>query len=520
MRFLLLLIGAGILIGCGGGSTAGKPPAGATQAAADVEAPRQPGGTGSAEVTWKPSVKTMERSAGLKALIGVSTDGSTFVFDRGLGAVPDLQVGDVLLIKGVVARKVLAVENTGNETAILTVPAGLLDLVSQGKISVQAPIHFGAPVSVATNSPRRTNSSLLLDAIVSPASAQTEDRRRAAEAAGVSDAYGNLAKAPFKAVLEGWETTFSTEPSPGRLNIKLQFKKVVGSMAAVITGEGYLADFDFASNIDVDQSVVQRVELAYKKLNGTRNFKWEIVVVEGEGLRGNARIKLPASIDIPLYQYLGGLPLYLEIGSAVLIKPGIGHGRSLTKGAFRVTYDGYQNFRVKNGNVDSDGNMTGDVSLDDANNDSASPVGLVLAFALPRLELSIGISKVFKFDDAKEGAAKAEKAFDFLVSKTFGPEALQKIKDSPMNVISPSKVVEAAMGSDGAAFIELVTTSGMSATGNAVQPACIRTDLHMKINVGASAKAFGQEVGNVDKEIFTKDFTRVKPSENQVCNGI
>jgi hypothetical protein len=78
----------------------------------------------------------------------------------------------------------------------------------------------------------------------------------------------------------------------------------------------------------------------------------------------------------------------------------------------------------------------------------------------------------------------------------------------------------AAMGSDGAAFIKLVTTSRMSATGNAVQSACIRTDLHMAINVGASAKAFGQEVGNVDKPIFTKEFTRVKPSENRVCNGI
>lgn len=127
---------------------------------------------------------------------------------------------------------------------------------------------------------------------------------------------------------------------------------------------------------------------------------------------------------------------------------------------------------------------------------------------------------MFKFEDAAEGAAKAEKAFDFLVGKTFGAEALQKLHDSPMNVISPTKVVEAAMGSDGAAFIELVTTSGMSSTGNAVLTPCIRTDLHMAINVGASAKAFGQEVGNADREIFSKAFTHVKPSENQVCNGI
>jgi hypothetical protein len=47
---------------------------------------------------------------------------------------------------------------------------------------------------------------------------------------------------------------------------------------------------------------------------------------------------------------------------------------------------------------------------------------------------------------------------------------------------------------------------------------CTRTDLHMSIGVGASAKAFGQNVGDVDKKIFTKDFTRVRPSENALCD--
>ncbi|MCY7355417.1 MAG: hypothetical protein LH470_10150, partial [Lysobacter sp.] len=65
-----------------------------------VAAPRNPGGSGSAEVTYRPEVRVVEQRAGLDALLSVSTDGSTFVFDRHHGAVPALVKGDVLLIKG------------------------------------------------------------------------------------------------------------------------------------------------------------------------------------------------------------------------------------------------------------------------------------------------------------------------------------------------------------------------------------------------------------------------------------
>ena len=88
-----------------------------------------------------------------------------------------------------------------------------------------------------------------------------------------------------------------------------------------------------------------------------------------------------------------------------------------------------------------------------------------------------------------------------------------------MSEVTATKIVDAAMGSNAAAYIQLVTTSGMSYTGSAVMVPCSRTDLHMGVKVGASAKAFGQSVGDADKEIFGKDLTRVYPSENALCGG-
>jgi hypothetical protein len=38
--------------------------------------------------------------------------------------------------------------------------------------------------------------------------------------------------------------------------------------------------------------------------------------------------------------------------------------------------------------------------------------------------------------------------------------------------------------------------------------------------VGANASAFGVAVGDANKEIFRKDITRVKPSEDMLCKNL
>ncbi|MEO6528305.1 MAG: hypothetical protein ABIP93_16915 [Gemmatimonadaceae bacterium] len=512
--------------GCGRSEAPrGDGPAGATtktRGAARVEAPRNPGGSGSATVTYKPGVHVIEQADGYDALVSVSTDGSTLVFDRTLGKIPALEDGGVFVIKGLLARKIVASMTSGNEVAVLTTPAALLDIVTDAKIHVESPIRFGQARSASAAPLGDGPWQAVANALVPPLYAQspTEDRRRAAESNGVKDAYGNVASAPFKAVFSGWETTYSATPAPGRLNIKMQLKKSIANATAVIEGDGYLADFDFSSDIEVQRSTVERVQLAYKKLNGTMNFAWAVQTTAKGALRGNAKMKLPAAIEIPLYQYLGGLPLFLEVSSAVIIKPAFGAEYEFSSGKFHITYDGYQNFSAKSGTVDADGMMTGDIKLDGSEAGSGAAVGLVVAVAAPRIELSIGVSKILKFDGFKEAAEKADKYLDMLVGKAFGAEALAKLKNNPMSKVTAGAIVDATLGSSAAAFIELTTSSGQSHSGSAAMVPCTRTDLHVTASVGANASAFGVAVGNADKEIFRKDITRVKPSEAMLCKSI
>ncbi len=505
--------------GCEGRKSSGSASAGGAKF---VEAPRNAGGSGSAKVTYKTGVHVIEHADGYNALVSVSTDGSTLVFDRTLGDIPSMKDGEVFVIKGLLARKIVAAETNGDELAVLTIPAALLDIVTDARIHVESPIRFGSPQPVAAGSGARGPWRTVADAIVPPLFAQspTEERRKAAEAKGAKDAFGNVVSSPYKAVISGWETKFSAVPADGRINLSMQLKKSIANVAAVITGDGYLADFEFSSDIDVERGTVERVQLAYKKLNGTMNFTWEVQTTAKGALRGNARMKLPAAVEIPLYQYLGGFPLFLEISSAVIIQPAFGAEYEFSRGAFHITYDGYQSFRAKDGTVDAEGSVTGDLKLDESEAGAGAPVGLVVAFAAPRVELSIGVSKILKFDGFKDAAEKADKYLDILVTKAFGAEALAKFKSSPMSKVTGANIVDATLGSSAAAYIELTTSSGQSHSGTAVMVACTRTDLHMSAKVGANAKAFGAAVGDVDKEIFKKDITRVVPSENMLCKGV
>lgn len=482
-------------------------------------APKNPGATGSAEVTWKPGVQVVEQKDGVDALISVSTDGSALVFDQTRGKVPALKEGDVLVIKGLLARKIIASETTGNQLAVLTIPAALTDIISDGKIRLETPIRFGNPQRAAgLTQPGyfdRFSSSL-----VPPLYAQgpAEIRRQKAE----KDAYGNMASAPFKSLLSGWKFSSESTPAEGRLNFKLQAKRdQLAGVSAIITAEGYLADFDFSSAIDVEQSKLTQLELGYKKVNGAIDFSYTIQTVKDGSLRGNTRMKLPATIQIPLYQYLGGLPLYLEISTAILIKPGIGSQYNFVKGSYRVTYDGYQNFKTRDGApLEPDGKVDGDMQVNESDAGSGEPIGIVLAFAIPRIELNLGVSKIFEADSLSSKVAVADAAFDFLVKKTFGADALAKFKSSPLSKFSGKNIVDAAMGSNAAAYFELVTTSGQSHSGSMVLSPCTRLDLHLSADVGVTAKALGVTMADAQTNIFKKDFTRINPESNKMCQGL
>jgi len=466
------------------------------------------GGTGSATVAYQPNVHVMERADGLKALSAVSRDGSTLLFAAPGPAIQSLKVGDILVIKGLLARKVLATDVQGSQFAVLTTRANLGEVIKDGHIKFDAPIRFSR--RVASESPNRGPWNSPFERVLSLAVPEAH--------AQVS----KLASGVSKAVVNGWEATYSITPGNGRMDVDLKLTRDVGGFKALITGKGYVDDFDLSSGIDVKGGVVDQFDVAFKKLNGVMNFTWEVGKETPGPYRESDRIKLPGALTVPLYELLDGFPLFLEVSAAVIVHPFIAGGMQYSHGAFRVTYDGSQGFQAKEGTMDAEGKVSGDIKfLEDRHISAVAPVGMAVNFAAPRIELTLNplaelsaVSGGNVQGQISEAAEKADKVADFLIRKTLGDETADQAKSIGFSM---SKAAD-AMKSEAAAYVQVVTMSAVSNSGmSAIGGPCTNTDLGITVSIGARAEAFGQNVGSTDTTVFRKSFKKVDPPNSRVC---
>jgi hypothetical protein len=473
------------------------------------------GSSGRATVEYQPTVKRVKRAVGLGALRAVSKEGSTLLFGRSLLDLHSLRRGDVLLVEGLLARKVLATDTIGGDIAVLTEPATLGETIRNGRIELNAKVQFAGELSRAGQ-----------------AAASAWDRLGAvfvshAHAQKLED-LPDVAKDVVEGIYKGWDTRFSAVPEKGRLNLSIHLTRNVGGFKALITGDGYLSDFEMDSGIEVEHGVVEQLEMSQKRLNGVMNFRWEVAKDSPGPEASEDRIKLPAAISIPLYELLGGLPLFLEISSAMIIKPAISGGKQYSRGAFRITYDGYQSFQIKQGTIDPAGNVTGDIQFLESQNISAvAPFGMVVAFAAPRIELTFGTSKVMDLggikqlrEDLATAAEIVDTAAHTLVRRTLGEEGLDRLKSSLGGSLSLSQAVSNSLASDAAGYLELVASTGMSHTGMSAIVPCTRHDMNMVVKVGASAQAFGQQIGKVGTDVFKRHVVRIDPPGTRLCESV
>ncbi len=449
--------------------------------------------SGYAHVTYRSNVRTMEADEGKKALIGVSSNGASLLFDSSNATARSLHAGDVLLIKDLMARMVLGAEATPDGVVVLTQHALLTDVVQDGEIKIQAPVHFGA--TRAAMEPPIAPLPTWLDLMATPAYAQSPAGVMAqnAEAKGTMDAYGNMVKGAFNSVVSGWDTTFKATPSEGQTNLDITLKRDVGGFVALITGKGFISNFQFDSLINIKQSVLQNMDTSFTNLSGRMNFDWQVAKDTGGVMAEESKIKLPGAIEVPLSEFLEGLPLYLEVSGAILIHPAITGGKEITKGQFQITYDGSQHFTVKSGSVNADGNMSGDIQLADHQELSpTAPLGMLVAFAAPRVELTLGLNKIYDASDIKKAADYVDKIADIVAKHLLNP---QQYANYQQNGLHLGDVFKNALSTDGAAYFQMVGTSASSYTGMSAISPCARFDLILVAQVGASAEVWGKSVG-------------------------
>ncbi len=474
--------------------------------------------SGYAHVTYRSNVRMMEADEGKKALIGISSNGASLLLDPSNATARSLQAGDILLIKGLLARSVIGAEATPDGVVVLTQHALLTDVIQDGEIKLHAPVRFGR--SQAAADPALEPLPSWLNLIATPAYAQspTGEMAKNAEAKGTVDAYGNIVKGVFNSVINGWDCTYQATPGDGQTNLEITLKRNVGGFVALITGKGYISNFQFDSAISIKQSVLQNMDTSFSNLSGLMNFEWQVAKDSGGVMAEESKIKLPEAIEIPLAEVLDGLPMYLEVSGAILIHPAITGGKEVTRGQFQIRYDGFQHFQVKSGGVDTNGNLSGDIQLGDHQDLSpTAPLGMLVAFAAPRVELSLGLNKIYDESDIKKAADIVDKLADQVAKRLLSPDKYAQYQQNGLHL---NDVFKNALSTDGAAYFQMVGTSASSFTGMSSISPCSRYDLSLVGQVGASAEAWGKSIGTVSKEVFRKGITKVDPPGMRLCENI
>ena len=201
-----------------------------------------------------------------------------------------------------------------------------------------------------------------------------------------------------------------------------------------------------------------------------------------------------------------------------MIHPAITGGKEYTKGQFRISYDGYQHFKVKPGNIDANGMVTGDIELQDHQNLSpTAPLGMLVAIAAPRVQLMLGLKKIYDKSDIKKAADLVDKIADQVAKHLFSPD---KYANYQKNGLGLGQTFKNALSTDGTVYFEMIGTSASSYTGMSTITPCARYDLNLVGKVGASAEAWGQSIGTVSKDIFKKAITKVDPPGMKLCEDI
>jgi hypothetical protein len=425
-----------------------------------------------------PQTVVLTRAAVQKDLAFASPDGSMLIFQEGSAILRSLQPGSVLLIESVAVRKIVNVVREDSLIFLRTKPAALTDVIRNGSVRWAVPIRFG-PNSASRHvaDPRM----LLRDWFAGWASPLVVALAASAEGEEQEDG--------------GWEAHSVAKKSGDRLNLTFDVKNSGKGTAISFVGEGYLADFETTGSFDIQESRVKEMAFQNKNLNGEVVFHWALArEKEAESIAFFEK-KLPIKFTAPLV--IGMIPFVLEVGEVLIIKPVIG-AAGTSDGTFKIAYNGTQGFSIGKANsVMAEGALQGGNSIAEIHSAAVGVHGLVIAVAMPRIELKLGAESGFEVLKEYIPAGLADRVAEELQKKTLQYLIPHSIKKS--------------LKSEASAFIQFTTTYAFVSSGSMSVVPCTKSVLTLTGKVGTDASFLGKELLSKEKDVFEKKTEKMVP---------
>jgi hypothetical protein len=413
------------------------------------------------EVTYTPNTIRIDFPTTAKLLRSVSEDGRVFVFEGSDPKLADLQPGKVIFLEHLGARRVLAVQRQGSQTAVLAEFAALTDFIQDGRIEFSAPINF------RRNRAQHTDPNPKPDAFAGLRSWFMPTPVYASEANKTSIGLTTKGK------INEWEYTLEGEPEGDGFKLSLEVEKKLAGITAKVKTKGEISHITTSFKANVRGGKVQEMEYR-TPLQGKLHVSWAALTSgENSGI-GEARLKLPPFAKDVFDIY--GLPMLFRIDEAIIFKPGFGTKHDAAEGGFNVDYDGAGGLSVKGEQSTPEGSMKSEPELEKTTAESLAAHGIVLAVNAPKVSISVGTESMME-------------AIKEALPKTLEDKVAQLLENGPFGLGGAvKKAKEEFFKLEGAAYVQLVTEFDYSGSGPMSLVPCSMTHFNFLAQAGADAQ--------------------------------
>lgn len=440
------------------------------------------------DVSYTPATVRINEASWHSSLKSISSDGTVFVFDNPEDRIKSLGAGSVLFLENLSVRKVVATSTQDGHFAVKTKPAGIPDLVQNGKIQWKVPLKFGSLYARGPSTP--APDSRFLPAWVT---------RLSPEGVVYADS-GTVINLSGKE--SGWNYKINVTPSYNRLDTAFSVNRELDGLIVLFNAKGFLKDFISSADIQVQDASMENFSYNNSGMNGELNVDFEAGRDNGNTAKmDEINVKLPTLAKVPFP--IGGIPFVVSVNANLILQPGFGGNKETMKGSFQVSYNGDEGISVKAGQSSATGALSGDGSIGQMLSASIAPHAILIGVAAPKITLSLG----------------TQSTVDML---TGGLGLLSpSLADSLSDIFSrtdPGKWAKEKLGStfktEASANVQNIAILTFTSAGTASMIPCKLSRLSLEYKAGVDVYLLGQKGVDKDVVLFKKDYAIREPDIN------
>lgn len=458
-------------------------------------------------VEYSPDTSIVDLATVGRTLRGVSDDHRIFLFEDSPELRAKLIPGKFVLFQGLDLRKVdaYAVDPKTKNLIVGTETAPLRAALKNAQVQFKTPVNFtDAFNQLATQFPRST---------VRPSQFASRNPLLQWWDSLHPDVYAASGPHDMEGEFEIADTDFATwkvhyhfysPPDASDMHLDLQLAREANGLDAELGVKSQISNFIQQVRLEVAQTGVSLFKWSDMNLHGNGDFDWTIKSSENKTPMNEVRLKLPGKISIPLAEF--ELPMSVQISEALLFHPALTTKDEVAKGSFSVKYSGDQGFAFENSNMQNEGQSQGDAAIDQTFAFSPfASFGLVVAMAVPRIELRMGSEEIWEMAEAPLPHSLVESLSDLLLKTPIVGQWLNNKAGNPLAV-------------EGAAYFQVVLSTTAAASGMQSLVPCQQFTMNMRGQVGVDAKWLGTTSDVPAKDVFSKDLIQRQP-DTKVCGG-